>query len=140
MNYTVKIAGLGVIFALAACDSKSSVEVPRQTNTASASANVVYLPDGGGVEFENAFVNEKEGAGWKYKEFTFDDDWEVLRGALKETMLQQGYEELGSIDLQGFESSLSFAKKGSARKVNYRVKNIGSVAGEKLLLRLSWNI
>lgn len=84
MNYTVKIAGLGVIFHVAACDSKSSIEKyqGKLMLPLSASANVVYLPDGGGVEFENAFVNEKEGAGWKY-EFTFDDDSEVLRGALK---------------------------------------------------------
>lgn len=143
MSNSIKFIGFCMFLALAACDDSStsiSIDTPEESRADKPSNTAVYFPDGGGVEFSKPFTVEKEGPGWKYKEFTLENDWAALSSALRETMKQQGYEELGKVDLQGFENSLSFAKKGSSKKVVYRVKMIKTLAGDKLMLRLSWNV
>lgn len=140
MSRVIRIAGLFVIFALAACDASNSVGVAGGSSQAAPSDNVVYFPDGGGIEFPMPPVKGDQGSEWKAKEFIVDDDLVGLNSALVDTMQEQGYVRLESLDLQGFEQVLSFSKKGSVKKVSYRMKRINSTMGEKILLRLSWNI
>lgn len=139
-----RIAGLFIIFSLAACDantsSSNSVVAAKESGQATQSDNVVYFPDGGGVAFSKPSVGEQQGPDWKYKEFIVDNDWEVLKSAVTETMEKQGYVSNKSFDLQDFEQGLSFSKKGSLKRVTYRAKKIKSAVGERILVRLSWHV
>lgn len=142
MSTITRVAGLFVFFALAACDADNSasksIEVAKESNKVASSNNVVYFPDGGGIEFAKPFVEEKESPNVRHKVFIVDNDQEWLSSSITETMESQGYELQGSIDLQGFEQAMSFAKPGSVKRVNYRMRKVNSAPGERIMLRLSW--
>jgi len=134
-----KVLGFLSFFALVACDDDGGVSAPQTSTVTNAAKNAIYFPDGGGIEFAKPYVENVKGPGWEYKDLILDENWPELSVAIKEVMMQQGYEDKGEIELLGFEKALSFGKKGSVKRVNYRAKHVKTVMGERVMLRLSWH-
>lgn len=138
MKKIIGVLGFLCIAALSACDnSSSSVDVAGNLGS-KKTENIVYFPDGGGVEFLRPFVEEGGTSDVRHKVFVVDDDWASIVESITDKMQSQGYKLQGEIDLMGFERSLSFAKPGSVKRVNYRMKKVKSAAGENIYVRLSW--
>jgi hypothetical protein len=141
MKKRLKIISLFMFCTLAACDSNTtstSIEVSQESSSVEPSNNVVHFPDGGGIKFSNPYIEKKESPNVHHKTFIVDSNMDSFKALIKEVMEDQGYELQGEIDAQDFEQSLSFAKAGSVKRVNYRMKTTSTVKGERILVRVSW--
>ncbi|WP_237044339.1 hypothetical protein [Aquipseudomonas alcaligenes] len=122
---------------IAGCDGSSSSGSVSESPAKERSETAIYLPAGGGVDFNKKPIAEAKGEGWVYKEYVFDESWGVIDASVSDILKNQGY--LREVSKHpDFENSMLYTKKSVDGKVYFRYKVTKTLGGEKTLLRVSW--